>query len=113
MTNNPVQEGMNAYYSRDPEALKRVLEQLTSAGVQATVRSEPFKGPKEGCEHDWQIWPETDGQEQRCMKCGSYRRTPAGVNACRIDQFSSRVCERGTAGCTVSHGVETTRGGEQ
>lgn len=29
-----------------------------------------------GCDHDWQIWPETDGQEQKCMKCGAYRRTP-------------------------------------
>jgi hypothetical protein len=28
MNNNPVQEGMNAYYSRDPEALKRLLEKL-------------------------------------------------------------------------------------
>jgi hypothetical protein len=28
------------------------------------------------CEHDWKIWPETDGQDQRCMKCGEYRRTP-------------------------------------
>ena len=28
MNTDYVQEGMNAYYSRDPEALKRVLEQL-------------------------------------------------------------------------------------
>lgn len=28
------------------------------------------------CKHNWQIWPETDGQEQRCMKCGEYRKTP-------------------------------------
>jgi hypothetical protein len=28
------------------------------------------------CEHDWKIWPETDGQNQRCMKCGQYRDTP-------------------------------------
>lgn len=30
-------------------------------------------------EHDWQIWPETDGQEQRCMKCGQYRKTPKAL----------------------------------
>lgn len=29
------------------------------------------------CEHDWKIWPETDGQIQRCMKCKAYRDTPA------------------------------------
>lgn len=29
------------------------------------------------CPHDWQIWPETDGQGQRCKKCGQFRRTPA------------------------------------
>lgn len=29
------------------------------------------------CIHDWHIWPETDGQEQRCAKCGAYRQTPA------------------------------------
>ena len=28
------------------------------------------------CEHDWKIWPETNGQSQRCMKCGAYRDTP-------------------------------------
>ena len=28
------------------------------------------------CEHDWKIWPETNGQSQRCMKCGVYRDTP-------------------------------------
>lgn len=28
------------------------------------------------CKHDWHIWPETDGLEQRCSKCGEYRRTP-------------------------------------
>lgn len=26
--------------------------------------------------HEWVIWPETDGLEQKCMKCGSYRSTP-------------------------------------
>lgn len=41
-----------------------------------TPAPEPFTGPKEGCEHDWRIWPETDGQEQRCWRCGSYRPTP-------------------------------------
>jgi len=28
------------------------------------------------CDHDWNIWPETDGHSQRCMKCGAYRDTP-------------------------------------
>ena len=28
------------------------------------------------CDHDWKIWPETDGHSQRCMKCGAYRDTP-------------------------------------
>jgi hypothetical protein len=32
--------------------------------------------PAGECEHEWRIWPETDGQEQRCVKCGIYRRTP-------------------------------------
>lgn len=35
---------------------------------------------KEACEHDWKIWPETDGQSQRCMKCGDYRNTPANIH---------------------------------
>ena len=29
-----------------------------------------------GCVHDWAIWPETDGMEQRCRKCGELRVTP-------------------------------------
>ncbi len=33
------------------------------------------------CSHDWKVWPETDGQEQKCMKCGAYRRTPKGEKA--------------------------------
>lgn len=32
------------------------------------------------CAHDWKVWPETDGLEQRCMKCGAYRRTPSCVS---------------------------------
>ena len=32
------------------------------------------------CEHDWKIWPETDGKSQRCTKCGSYRDTPSGLD---------------------------------
>jgi len=32
-------------------------------------------------EHDWQIWPETDGQEKRCSLCGGYRKTPTEVLA--------------------------------
>ena len=28
------------------------------------------------CQHDWHIWPETDGLEQKCSKCGKYRNTP-------------------------------------
>lgn len=27
-------------------------------------------------EHDWHIWPETDGMEQRCSECGIFRKTP-------------------------------------
>jgi hypothetical protein len=34
---------------------------------------------EEQCSHDWRIWPETDGQEQRCSKCCAYRRTPREV----------------------------------
>lgn len=26
--------------------------------------------------HAWVIWPETDGQEQKCLGCGDYRKTP-------------------------------------
>lgn len=37
---------------------------------------EAAKGAKVVCEHDWRIWPETDGQEQKCMRCGAYRKTP-------------------------------------
>lgn len=25
---------------------------------------------------NWVIWPETDGLEQKCLKCGKYRKTP-------------------------------------
>ena len=28
------------------------------------------------CAHDWHIWPETDGLEQRCSVCHQYRTTP-------------------------------------
>lgn len=35
----------------------------------------------------------------------------AGVDACSVNQLSSRMCERGTKGCTTSHGVgEVKRG---
>lgn len=34
--------------------------------------------PSECC-HDWRIWPETDGYEQRCSKCNAYRNTPQEV----------------------------------
>lgn len=34
--------------------------------------------PRE-CNHDWRIWPETDGYEQRCSKCKAYRNTPQEV----------------------------------
>ena len=41
---------------------------ITAAlSVSSTVRT---------CDHDWKIWPETDGHSQRCMKCGAYRDTP-------------------------------------
>ena len=30
--------------------------------------------PAKPCEHNWQVWPETDGQEERCLNCGEYRR---------------------------------------
>jgi hypothetical protein len=33
-----------------------------------------------------------------------------GGNTCSIDQFSSRLCERGTKGCTVTHGVTADDG---
>jgi len=32
------------------------------------------------CPHDWKIWPETDGQNQRCMMCGIYRETPSSAS---------------------------------
>ena len=35
--------------------------------------------PGTECSHDWVIWPETDGQKQRCMKCGHFRATPANL----------------------------------
>lgn len=38
--------------------------------------------PASDCDHDWQIWPETDGQEQRCMKCGKYRKTQSDIEEC-------------------------------
>jgi hypothetical protein len=28
------------------------------------------------CTHDWHIWPETDGLEQRCAVCFDFRETP-------------------------------------
>lgn len=44
------------------------------------------------CKHKWVIWPETDGQEERCLNCGAYRATPPedkfwkpGTNAHRTD----------------------------
>lgn len=31
------------------------------------------------CIHAWVIWPETDGLEQKCLKCDAYRSTPSGT----------------------------------
>lgn len=28
------------------------------------------------CNHEWIIWPETDGGQQKCGRCGSFRATP-------------------------------------
>lgn len=27
-------------------------------------------------EHEWTIWPETDGLEQKCILCNKFRVTP-------------------------------------
>lgn len=40
-------------------------------------RLEDDGGPSPiACVHDWAIWPETDGTEQRCRICKEFRRTP-------------------------------------
>jgi hypothetical protein len=33
-------------------------------------------------------------------------KAPAGVDACHVEQLSSRMCECGTKGCIVVHGVQ-------
>lgn len=44
----------------------------------------------ESCAHEWAIWPETDGLEQRCRKCGAYRPTP------EADKFWKKLTSTGT-----------------
>lgn len=40
-----------------------------------------------------------------CGERCSRQDRAAGVKACSVNRFTSRVCERGTQGCTVAHGV--------
>ena len=47
--------------------LAKAREHIAESPDTSTVRT---------CDHDWKIWPETDGHSQRCMKCGAYRDTP-------------------------------------
>ena len=51
------------------------------------------------------IWVERDGGDMDAMLAWMYRDAD-GFDACRISQLSSRICERGTHGCDVVHGVE-------
>jgi Lar family restriction alleviation protein len=38
--------------------------------------------PRKACDHDWQIWPETDGQVQHCLKCRANRKTQLDIEEC-------------------------------
>lgn len=76
-------------YARTPE----VAEQLIAEGIKLTpvyVIEPPALTPTTAQEvvnnpsqhkHDWVIWPETDGQEQKCLGCGGYRKTPPANNS--------------------------------
>jgi hypothetical protein len=47
-----------------------------SAGADTSMSVAPHE-----CQHDWKVWPETDGQSQRCMKCGEFRDTPKEIKS--------------------------------
>lgn len=47
-----------------------------AAEVSALLAATPPAQPQNECKHNWVIWPETDGLEQQCSLCKTYRATP-------------------------------------
>lgn len=75
--------------------------------VDAALSSNPAQGDGgQGCSFCY------DGGCADEKGCGETDRATSGVDACRVDQFSSRCCERGTKGCTVAHGVDASCPGQ-
>jgi hypothetical protein len=78
-------------------------------------------GPSSGvtvtaCSHDWQTWPETNGQEQRCMLCGMHRESPSmqaatpptapeasgGSDAALISAVHNRIAAAGSGSAEIT-----------
>jgi hypothetical protein len=64
--------------------LERVIKKLQADLLSWEITAKRIKREEatRTCNHHWQIWPETDGQEQRCMKCGQYRKTQLPIEEC-------------------------------
>lgn len=59
------------------------IDRLSMVAMEFSVNQQKLIAERDriaGCDHDWMVWPETDGQSQRCMKCGAYRNTPSHIH---------------------------------
>jgi hypothetical protein len=84
IANRDMQKSIRKTLDRIDEARRRCLSLPSTNRDEGLPTHEEVRGilkpTSTNCQHDWKIWPETDGQEQRCMKCGEYRRTPTTEN---------------------------------
>jgi hypothetical protein len=100
-----------------------------TARVCAALAAKSLPTPEHEAPRHWEAYREAWGMRQRVTEeivrriAASFGFDPApyigttldaavaqmadapGVESCRVDEFSSRMCERGTKGCTVTHGV--------
>lgn len=64
---------------------------------EAKAEHQPRKPKAEGAAdhvHEWRVWPETDGQSQRCAGCGAYRDTPEEDKTWLADRVAQEATER-------------------
>ena len=60
----------------EAEYHKQMIQEQIAPLLKRIEKLEAMSSADRQCDHDWKIWPETNGQSQRCMKCGNYRDTP-------------------------------------
>lgn len=73
------------------------------------LRTVPTASSEEQCSHDWRIWPETDGQEQRCSKCHTYRQTLREEIAAKVEQMASHYDTGGMVYSTLHSAAHLLR----